>query len=57
MRGIEMDGIQLTVYEGLRFLANRVKDGHYGKDDHAFEDDSRAVFIEDVNDEVLDKME
>jgi len=52
-----MDGIQLTVYEGLRFLANRVKDGHYGKDDHAFEDDSRAVFIEDVNDEVLDKME
>jgi len=28
-----MDGIQKTVYERLQELAQKVKDGYYGKDD------------------------
>ena len=53
-----MDGIQKTVYEGLRYLATNVADGAYGEDDDAFQDEDLAqAFLNDMHDEVLDKME
>ena len=51
-----MDGIQKTVSLGLRYLATKVEDGTYGNDDDAFGDDIvREAFLEDLEDEVIDK--
>ena len=53
-----MDGIQKTVSLGLQYLANKVAEGAYGNDDEAFENDLvREAFLEDLQDEVLDKMD
>ena len=53
-----MDGIQKTVNLGLIYLAGKVANGAYGNDDDAFEDDSvREAFLEDLQDEVLSKMD
>lgn len=53
-----MDGIQKTVAMGLRFLADKVELGRYGTDDNIFNDDaSWDAFINDVQDDVFDKME
>lgn len=52
-----MDGIQKTVSLGLRYLATKVADGAYGDDDDAFQDDVvEEAFLEDLEDEVLGKM-
>jgi len=51
-----MNGIQQTVVEGLRYLATKTAEGFYGVGDEAFQDDaSREAFIEDLEDEVVDK--
>ncbi len=55
-----MDGIQKTVALGLREMAQRVEDGKYGIDDDAFtgdEDCDSLEFLNDMHDEVIDKME
>lgn len=53
-----MDGIQKTVSLGLTYLANKVREGAYGDDDEAFQDDTvRAAFLEDLQDEVIGKMD
>ena len=55
-----MDGCQKTVYEGLLFLANKVKDGDYGIDDEAFhgeEDCDGLAFLDDMCDHVTGKMD
>ena len=53
-----MDGIQKTVHMGLIDLAGKVADGAYGDNDDAFQDDSvRAAFLEDLSDNVTDKMD
>lgn len=52
-----MDGIQKTVYLGLIHLANKVAGGAYGEDDGAFSESAGEAFLEDLEDEVLDKME
>lgn len=51
-----MDGIQKTVHEGLKHLANKVAEGLYGEDDDAFQDNvARKAFLEDLEDEVTGK--
>jgi len=55
-------GIQKSVASGLRFLADKVEQGAYGEGDDAFQgpDEDDAVgqaFLDDLHDEVLDKME
>jgi hypothetical protein len=58
MKGKTMDGIQKTVHEGLKYLATKVAEGAYGQDDEAFQDEIVAqAFLDDMHDEVLDKME
>ncbi len=57
-----MDGIQKTIALGLRNLARKVEEGLYGEGDGAFDDDngeggSAQAFLDDMHDEVLDKME
>ena len=53
-----MDGIQKTVNSGLIYLANKVADGAYGEDDDAFQNDTdREAFLEDLEDEVVGKMD
>ena len=57
-----MDGIQKTVVLGLRLLAQKVENGDYGEGDDAFYDDDgeggvAQVFLNDMHDEVLDKMQ
>jgi len=53
-----MGGIQQTVAEGLRYLAAKVAEGAYGEEDEAFQhNDSAKAFLEDLQDEVIDKME
>ncbi len=57
-----MDGIQETVALGLRVLAQKVEDGNYGRGDDAFDDDNdqggaAQVFLNDIHDEVLEKMQ
>ena len=53
-----MDGIQKTVNEGLVYLATKVHDGAYGKGDEAFQDEDAAqAFLDDMHDNVIDKME
>lgn len=52
-----MDGIQKTVVLGLRYLAQKVEDGAYGIDDDAFDDGSDQAFLDDLSDNVTDKME
>ncbi len=56
-----MDGIQKSVALGLKYLAQKVEDGAYGKDDNAFDDDENGgyaqAFLNDLHDEVIDKME
>lgn len=52
-----MNGIQETVNKGLIYLATKVADGAYGHGDDVFEDDAvTEAFLEDLQDEVLDKM-
>ena len=53
-----MSGIQQTVVEGLRYLATKVSEGFYGEGDEAFQDNtSYSAFMEDLEDEVIGKME
>ena len=55
-----MEGIQKSVAIGLRVLAEKVKNGDYGKDDSAFggEDDCDGeAFLRDLHDEVIEKMQ
>ena len=55
-----MSGIQETVALGLELLARRVREGRYGEGDYAFQgknDCDGLVFLEDMHDEVLDKIE
>ena len=57
-----MDGTQKTVCLGLRYLAQKVEDGAYGIDDNAFDDDGgeggvAQTFLDDLHDEIIDKME
>ena len=53
-----MNGIQKTVSDGLRYLSTKVADGAYGEGDEAFQDEDVAqAFLDDMHDEVLDKME
>ncbi len=57
-----MDGLQKTVAEGLRRLAQKVEDGVYGKDDDAFQDNDNDdklanAFLSDMHDFVIDMME
>lgn len=52
------DGIQETVRLGLLGLAERVADGLYGDSDNAFQgDDERDEFLNDLQDEVIGKMD
>lgn len=54
----DISGIQKTVVEGLRYLANKVAEGFYGEGDDAFQDDlGREAFMEDFEDEVIGKMD
>ncbi len=55
------EGVQETVRLGLKLLARKVEEGVYGEGDDAFdenEDDggSAQVFLNDLHDEVLDKI-
>jgi len=51
-----MSGIQKTVVDGLRYLANKVSEGTYGEGDEAFQNDyDREAFMEDLDEEVIDK--
>lgn len=55
-------GIQKAVADGLRYILGRVEEGAYGEGDDAFqgpdEDDALGqAFLDDLHDEVLDKME
>ena len=53
-----MEGIQKTVHSGLLYLATKVAEEAYGKDDEAFENaTSEEAFLEDLQDEVIGKME
>ncbi len=57
-----MDGIQKTVALGLQYLAQKIEDGAYGEGDDAFNDDGgeggvAQAFLDDLHDEVIDKME
>lgn len=53
-----MDGIQKTVCEGLKHLANKVEEGFYGINDDAFQEKTnREVFLDDLDDEVTGKMD
>lgn len=53
-----MNGIQKTVSLGLQYLTTKVTDGAYGDDDDAFQDDLvREAFLEDLQDEVISKMD
>ena len=52
-----MDGIQKTVYDGLKYLANKVAEGSYGEGDNIFQHTARDAFLEDLEDEVIGKME
>ncbi len=53
-----ISGIQKTVNNGLRYLAEKVADGAYGEGDEAFQDEDVAqAFLNDIHDNVLDKME
>lgn len=53
-----MSGIQQTVSNGLKYLATKVANGAYGEGDEAFQDDSQKdAFLEDLEDEVLGKLE
>ena len=53
-----MDGIQQTVYDGLIALAEEVKTGAFGVDDDAFsDDDALGMFIDNLQDEVLSKID
>ena len=58
-----MEGIQKTVHIGLLKLASNVEKGVYGKDDEAFADDEDSLkslaqqFLNDIHDEILDKMQ
>ena len=36
---MSVDGIQKTVSDGLRYLANKVAEGSYGTGDEAFQND------------------
>lgn len=48
-------GIQKTVSDGLRYLANKVEEGAYGTDDEAFQNDyDREAFMADLE-EVIGK--
>lgn len=52
-----MDGIQKTVYDGLMYLAGRVAEGVYGRDDEAFQSEVESeAFLEDLTDEVENKI-
>lgn len=52
------NGIQETVRLGLIQLAENVNAGKYGENDDAFDDEEDAQkFLNDMHDEVLDKME
>ncbi len=48
-----MNGIQEIVYEALSYLKLCVQDGRYGKDD----DFDSAAFEDDLQDEIIDKLE
>lgn len=53
-----MGGIQETVVLGLQNMARKVDEGLYGEDDDAFNtEDSWKAFLDDLQDEVLMKME
>lgn len=53
-----ISGVQKTVHSGLIYLATKVAEGAYGEGDEAFQDEGLAqVFLDDMHDEVLDKME
>lgn len=53
-----MGGIQETVSKGLSYLATKVAEGAYGESDDAFQDDSQKdAFLEDLEDEVLGKLD
>ena len=52
-----MDGIQKTVCLGLRNLARKVEEGLYGQGDDFSDEDSQQAFLDDLHDEVIDKME
>lgn len=54
-----MNDLQKEVCSGLRYLAQRVEDGAYGKGDDAFcgptgEDAIGLAFLEDLHDHVID---
>lgn len=51
-----MNGIQKTVSDGLTYLATKVADGAYGDGDDAFDDTTKEAFLDDLCDNVLDKM-
>ena len=53
-----MGRIQETVRQGLTYLAGKVSEGAYGDGDDAFQDDSvREAFLEDLQDEVIGKLD
>lgn len=60
-----MNGIQKTVYDGLQYLATKIADGFYGEGDEALQQDddasagcsNRDAFLDDLQDEVIDKMD
>ncbi len=52
-----MTGIQETIYIGLEHLKAFVEEGKYGTGDDFAEDDNQLAFLNDMHDEVIDKME
>lgn len=53
----EGNGIQETVRLGLINLARKVNEGLYGENDNAFDDSAYDAFLEDLEDEVIAKLE
>lgn len=56
-----MEGIQKSVYLGLKELASEVEEGLYGTDDDAFDDDGSNSsngqrFLDQMHDLIIDRM-
>ena len=45
-----MDGIQLTVYEALETLQDRVKAGEFGEGDEMLGKDNTKIFVDALTD-------
>jgi len=52
-----MTGIQKTVFIGLEHLKAFVQEGKYGVGDDFADDENQQAFLNDLHDEVIDKME